>query len=86
MGKDAWKESAPFGYYDYRLIQKVVQHLRLYRANAEHDVEAATNLKDVLYACLKQNFAGIENAKLYSNTYLGTKKLVEEYVDEGTLI
>ncbi|KAI7856709.1 acyl transferase/acyl hydrolase/lysophospholipase [Circinella umbellata] len=84
MGKDSWKESAPFGYYDYRLIQKVVRHLRLYRANAEHDVEAATNLKDVLYACLKQNFAGIENAKLYSNTYLGTKKLVEEYVDEVT--
>ncbi|KAI8138327.1 acyl transferase/acyl hydrolase/lysophospholipase [Fennellomyces sp. T-0311] len=84
MGKDAWKESAPYGYYDYRLMQKVVRHLRLYRANAEHDADASNNLKDVLYACLKQNFAGIENAKLYSNTYLGTKKLVEEYVDEVT--
>lgn len=83
MGKHTWKESAPYGFYDYRLIQKVVKHLRMYRENAENDPDDAANLKDVLYACLKNNFAGIENAKLYSNTYLGTKRLVEEYVDEG---
>ncbi|KAI7866425.1 acyl transferase/acyl hydrolase/lysophospholipase [Spinellus fusiger] len=61
---------------------KVIQHLRMYRESS--DPEDAVNLKDVLYACLKQNFAGIENAKLYSNTYLGTKVLVEEYVEEVT--
>lgn len=83
MGKDIWKESAPYGYYDYRLIEKVIRHLRSYRENANNSYESAANLKDVLYACLKQNFAGIENSKLYSNSYLGTKKLVEEYVDEG---
>lgn len=85
MGKDKWKESPAYGYYDYRLIQKVIRHLRSYRQDAQHDAEAATNLKDVLYACLKSNFAGIENAKLYSNTYLGTKNLITEYVDEGKL-
>ncbi|ORY96362.1 acyl transferase/acyl hydrolase/lysophospholipase [Syncephalastrum racemosum] len=84
MGKDKWKESPAYGYYDYRLIQKVIRHLRSYRQDAQHDEEAATNLKDVLYACLKSNFAGIENVKLYSNTYLGTKNLITEYVDEVT--
>ncbi|KAI9029932.1 acyl transferase/acyl hydrolase/lysophospholipase [Phycomyces nitens] len=82
MGKDEWKTSAPYGFYDYRLIQKIIQHLKKYRQS--DDPEDAFNLKDVLYACLKQNFAGIENAKLYSNTYLGTKVLVEEYVNEVT--
>ena len=27
--------------------------------------------------------AGIESPRLYSQTYYGTKRLVEEYVDEG---
>ncbi|KAG0173391.1 hypothetical protein DFQ28_010431 [Apophysomyces sp. BC1034] len=82
MHKDTWKLSDAYGFYDYRLIQKVITHLRMYRES--DDPEDALNLKDVLYACLKQNFAGIENAKLYSNSYLGTKKLVEDYVNEVT--
>lgn len=81
MKKEEWKASPEYGYYDYRLIQKVIKHLRLYRA--KNDLESITHLKDVLYVCLKQNFAGIENAKLYSNTYLGTKYLIDEYVNEG---
>ncbi|KAG2229866.1 acyl transferase/acyl hydrolase/lysophospholipase [Thamnidium elegans] len=82
MQKDEWKETIPYAYYDYRLLQKVVKHLRMYRqGNTEED---ATKLMDVLYVCLKQNFAGIENEKLYSNTYLGTKTLIEEYVEEVT--
>ncbi|KAI9305391.1 acyl transferase/acyl hydrolase/lysophospholipase [Cunninghamella echinulata] len=83
MKKEEWKASPEYGYYDYRLIQKVIKHLRLYRG--KNDLESITHLKDVLYVCLKQNFAGIENSRLYSNTYLGTKYLIDEYVDEVTL-
>ncbi|KAI8331678.1 acyl transferase/acyl hydrolase/lysophospholipase [Chlamydoabsidia padenii] len=82
MNKEEWKMNPAYGYYDYRLIQKVIKHLGLYRGR--NDPESSNNLKDVLYACLKQNFAGIENAKLYSNTYLGTKYLIDEYVEEVT--
>ncbi|CAO3589805.1 unnamed protein product [Absidia cylindrospora] len=82
MKKEEWKVNPAYGFYDYRLIQKVIKHLKLYRE--KDDSESANNLKDVLYACLKQNFAGIENAKLYSNTYLGTKYLIDEYIDEVT--
>lgn len=81
MKKEEWKLTPAYGFYDYRLVQKVIRHLQLYRG--KDDPESANHLKDVLYACLKQNFAGIENAKLYSNTYLGTKYLIDDYVDEG---
>lgn len=81
MHKDEWKKTIPYAYYDYRLLQKVVKHLKMYRRG--DTLDDATKLMDVLYVCLKQNFAGIENAKLYSNTYLGTKTLIEEYVEEG---
>ncbi|KAI8975177.1 hypothetical protein BDF20DRAFT_877304 [Mycotypha africana] len=82
MHKDEWKNTIPYAYYDYRLLQKVVKHLRIHRQG--NTLEDATKLMDVLYVCLKQNFAGIENEKLYSNTYLGTKRLIEEYVEEVT--
>lgn len=81
MNKEEWKSTPAYGFYDYRLVQKVIRHLQSYRG--KDDPESANHLKDVLYACLKQNFAGIENAKLYSNTYLGTKYLIDDYVDEG---
>lgn len=81
MTKEDWKTTPAHGFYDYRLLQKVIKHLQLYRKM--NDAKGAHNLKDVLYACLKQNFAGIENVKLYSNTYLGTKYLIDDYVDEG---
>ncbi|RCH88672.1 hypothetical protein CU098_000890, partial [Rhizopus stolonifer] len=82
MKKDEWKKSVPFAYYDYRLLQKIVKHLKAYR---ESDTEEdALKMMDVLYVCLKQNFAGIENEQLYSHTYLGTKLLIEEYVEEVT--
>lgn len=29
--------------------------------------------------------AGIESPRLYSQTYFGTKRLVEQYVEEGSL-
>lgn len=32
--------------------------------------------------CLRPNFAGIESARLYSETYFGTKSLVEDYLAE----
>ncbi|CAM0136842.1 hypothetical protein VKS41_007423 [Umbelopsis sp. WA50703] len=80
--KDDWKAIEAYGYYDYSLIRKIVRNLRKYReSNKRAD---AANQKDILYACLKNNFGGIENQKLYSNTFIGTKYLIEDYVDEVT--
>jgi len=38
----------------------------------------------VLHAVLKSNFAGTESFRLYSESYYGTKELVQEFIDEGT--
>ncbi|KAK3391970.1 hypothetical protein B0T20DRAFT_69978 [Sordaria brevicollis] len=40
------------------------------------------DLKALIEACVKNNFVGIENPRLYSQTYYGTKNLVQNYVDE----
>jgi len=32
---------------------------------------------------MRLTVAGIENPRLYSQTYFGTKRLLDEYVDEG---
>lgn len=40
-------------------------------------------LKTMIESCAKSNFVGVENARLYSETYYGTKNLVQNFVDEG---
>jgi hypothetical protein len=40
------------------------------------------HLVELAKSCVKNNFAGSENPRLYSETYYGTKNLVQEYVDE----
>jgi len=48
--------------------------------------QAAKELMALVEACVKNNFVGIENPRLYSQTYYGTKNLVQNYVDEGTCL
>lgn len=44
------------------------------------------DLKALIEACVKSNFVGVENSRLYSQTYYGTKNLVQEFIDEGTCL
>lgn len=46
------------------------------------DRSAVEDLKSLLVACVKNNFVGVENPRLYSQTYYGTKNLVQNFVDE----
>ena len=39
-------------------------------------------LMGVLNLCLKNNFAGVENFSLYSQSFYGTKHLIEQYYHE----
>ncbi|OAA56472.1 Acyl transferase/acyl hydrolase/lysophospholipase [Cordyceps fumosorosea ARSEF 2679] len=45
-------------------------------------IRAVEELKALTEACVKNNFVGIDNPKLYSQTYYGTKNLVQNFVDE----
>jgi hypothetical protein len=85
---DEWKDEIPFGYYDFKLLQKVNRDLKKSRESSSTslDNDSHSLLKNVLQNCVKNNFAGVENVRLYSQTYFGTKKIVENYIDEGKIL
>lgn len=92
LGNETWKQVDEYAYYDHLMIQKVVSQLRTARKDAEWEashgrpsvggVPAIEELRLLLEACVKNNFAGVENPRIYSETYSGTKNLVQEYIDE----
>ncbi|KAH9049590.1 patatin-domain-containing protein [Lactarius hengduanensis] len=74
---DGWKRSDEDPYYDWRLVRKVKKSLRTLRAN--NDVRGVL---EILETCIRDSFAGVESPRLYSETYYGTKDLIESYIDE----
>ena len=95
LGNDQWKEEDEYAYYDHKTVRKVLDQLRKQRRRAEEeekkirtrantgDVKAAEELKALVEACVKNNFVGVENSRLYSQTYYGTKNLAQQFIDEG---
>lgn len=88
LGRQAWKEENDFAYYDSRTVKRVWNQMRDTRLKAEEAEgkdapgDSANELRALVEACMKNNFAGVENARLYSQTYYGTKNLVQNFVDE----
>lgn len=94
LGNDKWKEEDEFAYYDHRTIRRVLESLRKQRRRAEaeeklddessrYSMKPIEELKTLVQACVKNNFVGVESNRLYSQTYYGTKNLVQEFIDEG---
>lgn len=79
LGLDKWLANPRFSYYDYHTVLKTMHRLQQLRERGD-----TPELMVLLQGCLKTNFAGIENRQLYSHRYYGTKKLVEQYVEEVT--
>jgi len=97
LGNDKWREEDDYAYYDSKTIRRVRSHMRRYRQQAEADeylpvskfdgpspgqTRPIDELKGLVEACIKNNFVGFENPRLYSETYYGTKDLVQSFVDE----
>jgi predicted acylesterase/phospholipase RssA len=92
LGTENWKKVDEYAYYDHLTVNKVVSQLKQRRKDAEWEMEngrvgssevpAIEDLRALLEACVKNNFAGVENPRIYSETYSGTKDLVQEYIDE----
>lgn len=76
-GYDTWKVNDASPFYDWRLVQRVVHAMQKAREN--NDAQA---LMGILALCVKQGFAGVENLELYSQSYYGTKNLIEQYYFE----
>ena len=97
LGNDKWKKIDDYAYYDSKTIRRVRSHMRRYREQAEADEERPMSkfdgnspgqtrpideLRGLVEACVKNNFVGFENPRLYSESYYGTKDLVQSFVDE----
>lgn len=92
LGRQTWKEENDFAYYDSKTVRRVWDQMRKTRTKAEqHEskgekgdaAKAIDELRALIEACVKNNFVGVENARLYSQTYFGTKNLVQNFLDEG---
>ncbi|UZJ52790.1 hypothetical protein CBS101457_002110 [Exobasidium rhododendri] len=77
LGYEGWKMEDASGLYDWILVKKVANSLRQMR-----EKEDADGVMGVLELCLRNNFAGTENFRLYSETFFGTKYLIESYLSE----
>lgn len=93
LGRQTWREENEFAYYDSKTVKRVWDQLKKLRMKAEAEEgktaksngdhrTAVEDLKSLVEACVKNNFVGVENARLYSQTYYGTKNLVQNFVDE----
>lgn len=90
LGNEQWKQTDDYAYYDFTSVKKVKEQLKSTRAKALDEEkgnsirvrEAVQHLRSLVEACVKNNFVGIENPKLYSETYYGTKHLAQEFIDE----
>ncbi|KAI9738113.1 MAG: hypothetical protein M1818_005541 [Claussenomyces sp. TS43310] len=94
-GGEEWKRAPAYAYYDDKTVRRVLDHMRRARRRVENDETQEGNgiadgaktkpieeLKSLIEACVKDNFAGVENPRLYSQTYYGTKDLVQDFTDE----
>ena len=92
LKNDEWKRDPEYAYYDHATVQRVKKQLEGLRCKAEEEGQSGANgigglraieeLRSLLEACIKNNFVGVENPRLYSETYYGTKDLVQEFIDE----
>jgi predicted acylesterase/phospholipase RssA len=92
LGNEDWKQFDAYSYYNHQTIKKVTAELGklCHRASAQasgrekvgEGTSALDELKTLLESCVKNNFVGIENPRLYSETYIGTKDLIQQFVDE----
>ncbi|KAI9741044.1 MAG: hypothetical protein M1834_002755 [Cirrosporium novae-zelandiae] len=93
LGNDQWKETDEYAYYDSLTVKNVTDQLVKLRLKAEEQEEREDmddlrglrpidELKNMVEACVKNNFCGIENPRLYSEAYYGTKQLVQDFIEE----
>ncbi|KAF8812471.1 hypothetical protein BYT27DRAFT_7159930 [Phlegmacium glaucopus] len=74
---EEWKKVDEDSFYDWMLVRKVRRSLKTLREN--NNVRGCLG---VLETCMRSNFAAVESPRLYSETFLGTKDLIEAYFDE----
>ncbi len=76
-GAHEWKAKGPSKEYDYRLIRKRVQRMKQARVSGD-----AAGLMYILHEGLHGNLGNIASSALNQHAKLGTKSLIEEFIQE----
>jgi len=76
-GQEAWKYDNQSPYFDAEILSKRHNLLKKYRTQRR-----TLDLIYVLREGLSYDFANIGHPMLYAETYIGTKKIIENYVEE----
>eukprot|EP00922_Rhytidocystis_sp_ex-Travisia-forbesii_P048574 GHVS01072329.1.p1 GENE.GHVS01072329.1~~GHVS01072329.1.p1 ORF type:complete len:897 (-),score=143.49 GHVS01072329.1:185-2875(-) len=76
-GRTEWKDQLSSSSYDYQSVAKRKELLQYRRLSGD-----VPGLVAVLRTCVHGQFGGILRESLYCRTFSGTKRLVQEYVDE----
>ncbi|KAL9585020.1 MAG: hypothetical protein Q9212_001772 [Teloschistes hypoglaucus] len=87
LGNEQWKSIDEYAYYDHATVARVNDQLKSARLQAQEQKgkalsEATNHLRTLVEACVKNNAFGVENPRLYSETYYGTKHLAQSFIDE----
>lgn len=75
-GNDDWKQDADSGDYNPKLIEERLRALD--EARESHDIR---NMMHLIRTALSRDLGGMGNVDLYRHSYLGTKTLIERYVE-----
>ncbi|KAJ1535013.1 hypothetical protein HK096_003119 [Nowakowskiella sp. JEL0078] len=87
FNNNAWKDNPSSEIYDWRLVSKVVRKFKNLRTKIrkypDDEIYLVQAIKELLlHGACKPNLGGVEQERLYSQTYYGSKNIVEEYVNE----
>jgi len=75
-GREAWRKQKESPYYDWETIEALLKQLR--ELDKAGDIEA---LSFTLRSGLLRNLGGLGNPNLYQQCRVGTKYLIEEYIE-----
>jgi TAG lipase/steryl ester hydrolase/phospholipase A2/LPA acyltransferase len=76
-GNDIWKWTDESDIYDYKLLREELHTLK--------ELKKKGNVPDImlfLQTSLSRNLGNIGDPQLYQMTNVGTKKLIQDYIDE----
>ena len=90
LGNEEWKQTDEYSYYNSSTVSSVISQLYSLRqqilretlSNGNRKVSSSSmdKLRMLLESCIKNNFGGVESPRLYSETYIGTKNLVQRFI------
>lgn len=78
-----WREEDASTEYNFELVREHLKQLEAARANDDYE-----QMSHLLRTALTRDLGGMGNVTLYSHSYVGTKKLIERYIEtvEETLV